>query len=107
MRFVAGQGAGAQSHREDVAGRGAARFVAGRALWRSFCWLGAPWRSSIGKLLLARSTVVESHREAVAGESAAAKVLNGRGHCGRYLSGCSCWPGAAKWRALKKSLSTA
>ena len=24
MRFVAGQGAGAQSHREDVAGRGAA-----------------------------------------------------------------------------------
>ena len=67
------------------------------ALWRSFCWLGAPWRSSIGKLLLARSTVVESHREAFAGGSAAAKVLNGRGHCGRDLSGRSCWPGAAKY----------
>ena len=36
---------------------------------------------------------------AVAGRSAAAKVLNGRGHCGRDLSGRSCWPGAARFVA--------
>ena len=49
MRFVAGQGAGAQSHREDVAGRGtdAEVFLA-----------GALQRRAIGKMLLAEGAAV-------------------------------------------------
>ena len=49
MRFVAGQGAGAQSHREDVAGRGtdAEVFLA-----------GALQRRTIGKMLLAEGAAV-------------------------------------------------
>ena len=65
------------------------------------CWPGA-----MAELLLARGTVAELHREAFAGQGhrggepsgsfcwrgAAAKGLNGREHCGRDLSGRSCWP---------------
>ena len=49
MRFVAGQGAGAQSHREDVTGRGtdAEVFLA-----------GALQRRAIGKMLLAEGAAV-------------------------------------------------
>ena len=34
--------------------------------------------------------------ELLADRGAVAKVLNGWEHCGRDLSGSSCWPGAAK-----------
>ncbi len=66
MRFVAGRGAVMESHREDVAGRGAeaAERMAGSAmakrmaaLWRKaigkILLAGAPWQSSIGKQLRA------------------------------------------------------
>ena len=41
MRFVAGRGAVAERHREDVAGRGAEAEMLAGAPWQSFCW---PWR---------------------------------------------------------------
>ena len=39
------------------------------------CWHGAPWRRAIGKMLLARGAVAESHREDVAGRAAVAELL--------------------------------
>ena len=65
MRFVAGRGAVAGSHLEDVAGRGAeAERMAGSAMAKRMAALwqrvigkillaGAPWQSSIGKQLRA------------------------------------------------------
>ena len=50
MRFVAGRGAVAERHREDVAGGGAVT---------ELLLAGAPWRSAIGKILLAGSAVTE------------------------------------------------
>ena len=60
MRFVAGRGAVAESHREAFAGRGtvAERLQRGGAM---------------AEHLLARGTVAESHREAFAGQGAAAE----------------------------------
>ena len=69
MRFVAGRGAVAERHREDVAGRGAEAEMLAGAPWRSdcreaepsqSCWPGVSWRrgwrhrgrsGSIGKKL--------------------------------------------------------
>ena len=60
MRFVAGRGAVAESHREAFAGRGtvAERLQRGGAM---------------AEHLLARGTVAENHREAFAGQGAAAE----------------------------------
>ena len=75
MRFVAGRGAVAERHREDVAGRGRRdRVVAGRGAVAELLLAGAPWRSAIGKILLAGGAVAERHRESVAGRGAAAKI---------------------------------
>ena len=79
MRFVAGRGAAAESHREDVAGRGR---CGGEPSGR-YCWPGALRRRAIGKILPAGGAAAESHREDVAGRSAAGGMersgsLNGR-----------------------------
>ncbi len=88
MRFVAGRGAVAERHREDVAGRGAVaerhrEDVAGRgavtelllagALQRSaigkLLLVGAQWRRAVGNLLLAGvpcGKTMRQHREAAA-----------------------------------------
>ena len=64
MRFVAGRGAVTESHREDVAGRGAeAERMAGSAMAKR---MAALWQRAIGKILLAgapwKSTgAVEEH----------------------------------------------
>ena len=51
MRFVAGRGAVMESHREDVAGRGAvAERMAGSAMAKR---MAALWQRAIGKILLA------------------------------------------------------
>ena len=51
MRFVAGRGAVAESHLEDVAGRGAeAERMAGSAMAKR---MAALWQRAIGKILLA------------------------------------------------------
>ena len=51
MRFVAGRGAVTESHREDVAGRGAeAERMAGSAMAKR---MAALWQRAIGKILLA------------------------------------------------------
>ena len=56
MRFVAGWGTVAESHREAFAGRGAVaeRLQRGGAMAEHLL-AGAPWRKTIGKLLLARA----------------------------------------------------
>ena len=71
MRFVAGRGAVAESHLEDVAGRGAeAERMAGSAMAKR---MAALWQRAIGKILLAGAPwetmgaiedhdVVEEHR---------------------------------------------
>ena len=45
MRFVAGRGAVAERHREDVAGRGAEAEMLAGAPWRSDCREAEPWQS--------------------------------------------------------------
>ena len=57
MRFVAGRGA-------------AAELMAGSAMAKR---MAALWQRAIGKLSLARGTVADSHREAFAGQGAAAE----------------------------------
>ena len=53
MRFVAGRGAVMESHREDVAGRGAeAERMVGSAMAKR---MAALWQRAIGKILLARA----------------------------------------------------
>ena len=53
MRFVAGRGAVMESHREDVAGRGAeAERMAGSAMAKR---MAALWQRAIGKIQLARA----------------------------------------------------
>ena len=52
MRFVAGRGAAAKSHREDAAGRGA-----------------------VAELLVGRGAAAKSYREDVAGRGAVAEIL--------------------------------
>ena len=49
------------------------------------CWHGAPWRRAIGKMLLARGAVAESHREDVAGRAAVAELLTGQGAVAELL----------------------
>ncbi|MGM9721456.1 MAG: hypothetical protein ACI3YW_02360 [Candidatus Egerieousia sp.] len=44
MRFVAGRGAVAERHREDVAGRGAEAEMLAGAPWRSDCREAEPWQ---------------------------------------------------------------
>ena len=45
MRFVAGRGAVAERHREDVAGRGAEAEMLAGTPWRSDCREAEPWQS--------------------------------------------------------------
>ena len=45
MRFVAGRGAVAARHREDVAGRGAEAEMLAGAPWQSDCREAEPWQS--------------------------------------------------------------
>ena len=45
MRFVAGRGAVAERHREDVAGRGAEAEMLAGAPWQSDCREAEPWQS--------------------------------------------------------------
>ena len=57
MRFVAGRGT-------------VAELLAGSAMAKRMAVL---WQRAIGKMLLARGTVADSHREAFAGQGAAAE----------------------------------
>ena len=68
MRFVAGRGTVAESHREAFAGRGA---VAER-LQRG---------GAMAEHLLARGTVAENHREAFAGQGCCSGAPSGSSHC--------------------------
>ena len=45
MRFVAGRGAVAERHREDVAGRGAEAEMLAGVPWQSDCREAEPWQS--------------------------------------------------------------
>ncbi len=83
----------AENHREAFAGRGtvAERLQRGGAMAELLAVsamakrMAAPWLRSIGKLLLARGTVAEIHREAFAGRGAVAELLGG-------APWQSCWP---------------
>ena len=66
MRFVAGRGAVAESHREDAAGGSAVT---------ELLLAGAPWRSAIGKILLAGSAVTELLMAGALQRSAIGKML--------------------------------
>ena len=83
MRFVAGRGAVAESHREAFAGRGAvAELLAGSDMAKR---MAAPWLRAIGKLLPARGAAAELHREeATAGkEGRATAGKEGRATAGK------------------------
>ena len=82
MRFVAGRGTVAESHREAFAGRGAvAELLDGSAMAKT---MAAPWRQTIAKHLLARGAAAEHHREA----ATAGKEGRATAGKGRY-----CWKG--------------
>ena len=62
MRFLAGRGAVAERHREDVAGRGAAaELLAVSAMAKR---MAALWRRAIGKMLLAGVPCMEDNAAA-------------------------------------------
>ena len=76
MRFVAGRGA-------------VAELLAVSAMAKR---MAAPWLRAIGKLLLARGTVAESHREAFAGQGCCSGAPSGSSHCRKGMKS-HCWKG--------------
>ena len=73
MRFVAGRGAVAERHREDVAGRGAEAEMLAGAPWRSDCREAEPWQGCwLGRCCRAAGWSAAAE---LAGRGAVAKML--------------------------------
>ena len=88
MRFVAGRGAAAKSHREAAAGRGdvvAKLLLAGAPWWLSCCWPGdateqdAAGRGRRDRAAAGRGVAAELHREATSRAASAEDQATQRG----------------------------